>query len=102
MTTKKRLISFRSNTKFSINYETSNLVPEIELILLSTEPKYEVNKKFEVMKGSELSEFRIFTSLDGINNMIGELQELARRLQTFEQLSVGMNQIINEAKDKIK
>ena len=32
--------------------------------------------------------------------MIGELQLLAAQLQTFEQLSVGMNSLINNAKKK--
>lgn len=98
-TTKQRLISFRTNTKFSINYETLKLIPETELILLSTEPKYEVNKKGEIMKGNELGEFRIFTSLEGINQMIGELQLLVQRLQTFEQMSAGMNSVIEDAKN---
>lgn len=97
-TTKKKLISFLSNTTFSINYETQNLTPQIELILLSTEPKYEVNKKSEIMKGAELSEFRIFTSLEGINAMIGELQSVAANLQKFEQLSKGLNGLIESAK----
>lgn len=97
-TTKKHLISFRTNTTFSINYETSNLTPQTELILLSREPKYEIDKRGDVMKGAELGEFRIFTSLEGINVMIGELQLLATRLQTFEQMSAGMNSIIEEAK----
>ena len=97
-TTKKHLISFRTNTTFSINYETLKLVPQTELILLSTEPKYGFDKKGAILKGNELTEFRLFTSLEGINIMIGELRLLATRLQTFEQMSAGMNSIIEEAK----
>lgn len=99
-TTKKRLVSFRSNTKFSLNYETNNLTPETELILLSAEPKYDVNKKGEIMKGNELGEFRIFTSLESINQMIGDLQLLASQIQKFEQMSASMNSIIEMAKPK--
>lgn len=99
-TTKKRLISFRSNTTFKLNYETNLLTPETELVLLSVEPKYEVNKKGEIMKGSELNEFRIFCSLEGINTMIGDLQLLATQLQTFEQLSTGVNTLIENSKSK--
>ena len=97
-TTKKRLLSFLSNTTFSIDYETSNLTPQVEMIILSTEPKYEMNKKQEIMKGQELSEFRIFTSLEGINLMIGELQAVASNLQKFQQLSSGLNGLIESAK----
>jgi len=99
-TTKKHLISFLSNTTFSIDYKTQNLTPQIELVLLSREPKYEINKKYEIMKGAELSEFRIFTSLEGINQMIGELQAVAANLQKFEQLSTGLNSLIESAKIK--
>jgi len=99
-TTKKHLISIRSNTNFALNYETSNLKPQIELILLTQEPEYEVNKKGEIMKGSKLGEFRMHTTIEGINAMIGELQLLATQLQTFEQLSAGMNSLIENAKKK--
>ena len=99
-TTKKRLISFRSNTNFKLDYSTNLLSPEIELVLLSVEPKYEVNKKGEIMKGSELGEFRIFASLEAINVMIGDLQLLATQLQTFEQLSTSINGVIENSKIK--
>lgn len=99
-TTKKHLISFRSNTKFSLNYDNYNLTPQVELIILSTEPEYKFNTKGEIMKGNTLGEFRIFTSLEGVNAMIGELQLLATQLQTFQQLSVGMNSLIENAKKK--
>jgi len=99
-TSKKHLVSFRSNTKFSLNYEDQNLTPQIELIILSHEPEYKINSKNEITKGSALGEFRIFTTLEGVNAMIGELQLLAAQLQTFEQLSVGMNSLINNAKKK--
>ena len=101
-TTKKHLVSFRSNTKFSLNYEDQNLTPQIEIIILSHEPEYKINAKNEITKGSSLGEFRIFTTLEGVNAMIGELQLLATQLQTFEQLSVGMNSLINSAKAKLK
>lgn len=98
--TKKHLVTFRSNTTFSINYETNNLKPQVELILLSSEPKYEVNKKGQIMKGTELGEFRIFASLEGINEMIGDLQLLVAQLQNFEQLSSGINTLIESSKKK--
>lgn len=99
-TTKKHLISIRSNTNFSIDYTNLTLKTQIELIILCQEPVYDVNKKREIVKSAKLGEFRFFTSLEGINDMIGELQALAIQLQTFEQMSVGMNKIIENAKQK--
>jgi hypothetical protein len=101
-TTKKHLVQLRSNTNFSVNYENNNLTPQIELILLSYEPKYNLTKKGEIEKGHEIGEFRIFANLEGINAMIGELQLLASQLQKFQQLSVGINQLIESAKENIE
>lgn len=52
------------------------------------------------MKGNELGEFRIFTSSEGLNSMIGDLQLLVSQLQQFEQLSAGINSLIETAKTK--
>ena len=90
----------RSNTSFTVNYENNNLTPQIEIILLTTEPKYIVNKQRGIDKGVELGEFRLFTDKDGINEMIGQLQLLAANLQTFEQMSVGINTIIDQSMKK--
>jgi hypothetical protein len=92
-TTKQRLLSVRSNTKFVVNYETGKLHPEIELILLSVEPKYKVEKD-TLKKGQEVTEFRIFSDLDGVNALIGELQLLVTGMQQFKQLSAGINSLI--------
>lgn len=97
-TTKKHLISFLSNTTFALDYETNNLTPQVELVLLSVEPKYELNKKGEINKSQELSEFRIFSSLEGINSLIGDLQLLSSQLQNFQQLSSGINTLIENSK----
>lgn len=94
--TKKTLIQIRTNSNFSVNYENLNLVPKVELIMLFTEPEYQVNKKGEILKGQKLSEFRINSSVDGINHIIGELQALQVQLQTFTNLSEGINAIIKQ------
>ena len=98
-TTKKHLISVRSNTKFAVDYGTKLLTPEIELILISIEPKYEA-KKDGIHKGNEVSEFRIFSDLDGVNKLIGELQLLVAGMQQYEQLSSGINSLIEQGKEK--
>ena len=100
MPTKKNLCSFRTNTKFVLNYEKMELVPELELILITDEPEYKINKNNDIARGSKISDFRIFTSLEGINAMIGQLQVVAAELQKFEQLSTGLNGIIKAAKDR--
>lgn len=100
-TTKKHLIEVRTNTNFNVNYESTTLVPQVELILLMQEPRYTVVKRKGeafIEKGYELGEFRCFTSLAGLNAMIGELQLVAAQLQRFEQMAVALNSVIEQAK----
>ena len=101
-TSKKYLISVLSNTYFGLDYTTNNLEPQIEVVLLTQESKYKANSKNELVKGVEVGEFRIFTSIDGLNQMIGELQLLASKMQNFQQLSVGINQLIEHSKTQNK
>ena len=97
-TSKKYLVSVLSNTYFGLDYTTNNLEPQIEVVLLTQESKYKAYSKNELVKGVEVGEFRIFTSIDGLNQMIGELQLLASKMQNFQQLSVGINQLIEHSK----
>lgn len=39
------LLSVRTNTNFSLNYEDQNLHPEIEVIVLVSQPKYKLKKQ---------------------------------------------------------
>jgi len=96
------LISVRSNCNFALNYETKKLEPQTEVILITTCPKYEINKKRDgFTKEVDIQEFRMIANLDGINKLIGELQLLVTQANTFEQMSAGFNAII-EASTKEK
>lgn len=99
---KKTLVQIRTNSNFTVNYQDLSLSPEIELIMLFVEPKYEVNKKNEISKGSQLNEFRIKTNISGISHIIGELQALQVKLQTFDNLSEGLNAIIKQSTKPVK
>ena len=101
-TSKKYFVGVVSNTNFSVDYNTNNLEPQIEIILLTQEVKYKASSKGDIQKGIEVGEFRIFTSLEGVNDMIGKLQLMASELQKFEQLSVGINQLIEHSKKSNK
>ena len=43
MSTKKHLIEVRSNSSFMVNYDDMKLVPQVELIVLTHEPNYEID-----------------------------------------------------------
>lgn len=100
-TSKKFFVGVLSNTHFTVDYKTNNLEPQIEVILLTQHIKYKVDDEGDegdIKKGIEVDEFRIFTSLEGVNDMIGKLQAMASELQRFQQLSVGVNQLIEHSK----
>lgn len=97
-TSKKYFVGVLSNTHFTVDYNTNNLEPQIEVVLLTQEVKYKASSKGDIQKGIDVGEFRIFTSLEGVNDMIGKLQAMASELQKFQQLSVGVNQLIEHSK----
>lgn len=98
---KEKLYEIRTNTSLTVDYETLRLVPEIELIFLTSHPEYRVlTKKGEqyIEKSAGISETRITTSLSGVNKIIGQLQATAAALQTMDQLSAGLNSVIEQSR----
>jgi hypothetical protein len=62
------LISVRSNCNFALNYETGKLHPQTEVILITTAPKYVINKKKDsYTKETDITEYRFLSGLEGIN-----------------------------------
>lgn len=100
---KERLYDIRTNTTMRVNYETMNLEPEVEVIILSVHPQYRITTKGKeqyIEKGNGLTETRIVTSLAGINEIIGQLQATAASLAQFDQMAAGLNKVIEQAKAK--
>lgn len=97
------LISVRSNCNFALNYETGKLHPQTEVILITTSPKYVLDKKgSKFSKEMDITEYRFLSSLEGINTLIGELQLVVKNMNEFEQLSASFNAIIKSAKEQNK
>ena len=100
---KERLYDIRTNTTMRVDYGTMNLVPEVEVIILSVHPEYKITTKAKeqfISKGNGLTETRIVTSLAGINEIIGQLQATAASLAQFDQLASGLNKVIEQSKVK--
>jgi len=94
------LISVRSNCNFSLDYKSGKLIPMTEVVLITSEPKYVLNKQRDGFKKDvEINEYRFISDLDGINQLIGELQLLVNNINKFEQTAVGINTIIQSAKE---
>lgn len=94
------LISVRSNCNFALNYETGKLHPQTEVILITTAPKYVINKKKDgYTKETDISEYRFISSLEGINTLIGELQLVVKNMNAFEQTAASFNVIIEASKN---
>jgi hypothetical protein len=94
------LISVRSNCNFGLDYETGKLRPQTEVILITTSPKYVLDKKKSgYTKEIDIQEFRFLSSIDGLNTLIGELQLLLQNVNHFEQMSAGLNAVLSSAKE---
>jgi hypothetical protein len=93
------LISVRSNCNFALNYQTGKLNPQTEIILITTNPKYELTKKKDgFTKEHEIQEYRFLSDLKGINQLIGELQLLVTSINSLEQMASSFNAIIDAHK----
>lgn len=93
------LVSVRSNCNFALNYETGNLHPQTEIILITSAPKYVLDKnQTGFTKEMDITEYRFLSSLEGINKLIGELQLVVKNMNAFEQAAASFNVIIEAYK----
>lgn len=89
------LISVRSNTNFSIDYKTGLLTPQLEVILITTSPKYTLTKKGDgFTKTMDIQEYRFLSCVEGINNLIGQLKMLLDNAVVFDQMASSFNTVI--------
>ena len=93
----KQLASMRSNMQFFVDYESAELVPQIELILLALQPKYKASKE-GFNRQEEVEELRITLTPKALNQLIANLQIQATQLQKFEQAGEALNSVIREMK----
>jgi len=96
---KGTLISVRSNCNFGLNYQTSHLHPQAEIIIITTEPEYKV-KGSTLSKTQSVKELRFNANLEGINQLIGELQLVVKNMNAFDQLAGSINAMVESAKEK--
>jgi hypothetical protein len=89
----KVLASMRSNMNFSVDYDTKELTPAIELILLAVKAGYKI-KKGDIEKESQIEEMRITLSPQALNQVIAQLQVQAQQLQVFEQAGEALNSVL--------
>lgn len=94
-----QLTSVRSNQTFAVDYGTSKLIPQTEIILLIEKPVYKL-KVEKVQKGSDIQELRFTTGTNGIKHLIGMLEEALKVADNYEKLSGAINNIIVNQPDK--
>ena len=93
------LISVRSNQTFGVNYESNMLTPFTEVIILVSQPKYDL-KGQKIIKTTELQEIRFESSTEGINILIGQLQQALKVANNYSQMGGAINDIIANSKPK--
>jgi len=94
------LLSVRTNCNFSLDYKSGKLHPQTEIILITSAPKYVLDKKKTgIDKVLGVTEYRFLSSLEGINHLIGELQLVVKNMNSFEQTAASFNVIIESQKE---
>ena len=95
------MLSVRSNCNFSLDYTKGTLHSQAEIIIITSAPKYSINKKQnELTKDLEISEYRFLSNLEGLNKLIGELQLVVSNITHFDQMASSLNVIIESSKSK--
>lgn len=88
-----QLTSLRTNQLFTVDYPSSKLIPQTEVIFLIEKPKYS-SKGEKIIKGSEIQEMRFITSSSGIRSVIGMLEDALKVSDMYEKLGGSINNII--------
>jgi hypothetical protein len=96
----KQLASVRTNLSFSVENGTTDLVPTVELVLLTYKPEYLFNSKREVQQKKSLEETRLILQVEGLNQLIANLQLAATELNQYEQMGIALNTVIKQIKTK--
>ena len=92
-----QLVSVRSNQNFGVEYEKGKLIPQTEIIILVSKPKYKIAGN-EIAKNQEIKEIRFTCSTESLNHLIGQLQSAQRVATNYEQMAGALNEIIVSAK----
>ena len=100
----KNIVQVRTNMRFDLNYQTHELEPSVEIIILTIKPEYELAKDNSVKKKMALDEARFEVRADALNDLIGQLKAQANSLTQFAQIGGAVNGLIKsmkENKDKV-
>ena len=98
----KRVIQVFSNTNFSVNYDDSSLHPQVELILLTQQIKYDVDAKGKIKKGWKVEEARFLLAPENIDQLIGQLKLLRVGVDRYKDLSTSINTLVAAAAEEQK
>lgn len=96
-----QLVSVRSNQDFGLNYKTGKLIPQTEVIILVEVSKYQYDKTGDkIARKPGVEELRFKVGTEGLNHLIGQLQQAERMASSFEQMAGALNEIIVNSKPK--
>ncbi len=96
----QHLASVRLNIRYNMHPEKVELVPVIELILLTFAPDYQLTKKGEVVKHQKLQESRFEVTPDAMDSLIGQLTVTRSRVTQYQQAGHILNQVLKDAQVK--
>lgn len=94
-----QIAGVRTNTRYELNYDNKKLSPEVELIILFAQPEYQLQKG-KISKGHSVKEFRVNTDVEGLKQLIGELQATMVTMTHMDSLGHAFNSISEQIFNK--
>lgn len=89
------LLQTRSNLRYVIDTNSTNLKPEIEVVLICSELEYittTIGGKTFIAKELKPKTLRFTSSLEELNNLIEELQKISEQAEQYEKIGNTINE----------
>lgn len=89
------LLQTRSNLRYVIDTNSTNLKPEIEVVLICSELEYIstiIKGKNYLKKELKPKTLRFTSSLEELNNLIEELQKISEQAEQYEKIGNTINE----------
>lgn len=89
------LLQTRSNLRYVIDTNSTNLKPEIEVVLICSELEYIskiISGKNYLAKELKPKTLRFTSSLEELNNLIEELQKISEQAEQYEKIGNTINE----------
>jgi hypothetical protein len=91
-----QFLEVRTNLTLGVNYETSAVAPQVEMIFLTANPNYVVGENNTIARKVSIREFRMQLDPDHLKRFIVDLVKIAENLDSFAKLKDAINVVVKD------